>query len=351
MPNHVSNTITFECDENRLKEILNAIKYESDAEVEHTGIGTLDFNKITPMPKSLEIEAGSTTDRGLKAYKDFISVYTLGGTMNLDKLDSIPPVSEDIFLRQRTDVKRADFELGKTAWNNIREYGASTWYDWSINNWGTKWNSYDYGDYNGGNSISFNTAWSAPVPVLQKLSEMFPEVSIYHRWADEDLGNNCGEMSYEDGEITGEDIPESGSKEAYDLAFSQWDYDPAELGYALSVDGEKWLYTEYEQYELIELCGQPALFTNERLNDSDIPEGLHCYHLRESDDGDRFCSVEPKVGVNHGGSVIVNEPIDFGEQGYVSFTDDTSPNFLGQQLTLREFMDGDFEHEGGMKLE
>ncbi|NMP37199.1 MAG: hypothetical protein GX051_03615 [Clostridiales bacterium] len=76
MPNHVSNTITFECDEKRLKEILDAIKYESDAEVEHTGIGTLDFNKIIPMPKSLEIEAGSSTDRGLKAYKDFISVFT-----------------------------------------------------------------------------------------------------------------------------------------------------------------------------------------------------------------------------------------------------------------------------------
>ena len=92
MPNHVSNTITFECDEKRLKEILDAIKFESDAEVEHTGIGTLDFNKIIPMPKSLEIEAGSTTDRGLKAYQDFISVYTLGGTINTDNLDNIPQI-------------------------------------------------------------------------------------------------------------------------------------------------------------------------------------------------------------------------------------------------------------------
>ena len=351
MPNHVSNTITFECDEKRLKEILDAIKFESDAEVEHTGIGTLDFNKIIPMPKSLEIEAGSSTDRGLKAYQDFISVYTLGGTINTDMLDNIPPESENIFLRQRTDIKRSDFELGKIAWNNLREYGSSTWYEWSISKWGTKWNSYDYGDYDGGNSITFNTAWSAPHPILQKLSEMFPEVSITHRWADEDLGNNCGEMEYEGGDIIGEDIPESCSKEAYDLAFAQWDYDPAEEGFVLSADGSKWLYAENEDYELIEFCGQPALFTNERLDDSKIPEGLHCYHLRESDDGDHFCSVEPKVGVNHGGSVIVNEPIDFGEQGYIALSDETSPNFLGEHLSFRQFMDGDFEQNGGMKLE
>lgn len=73
MPNHVSNTITFECDEQRLRKILNAIKYDDSSGMEHTGIGTLDFNKIIPMPESLNIEAGSTTDRGLKAYQDLYS--------------------------------------------------------------------------------------------------------------------------------------------------------------------------------------------------------------------------------------------------------------------------------------
>lgn len=73
--------------------------------------------------------------------------------------------------------------------------------------------------------------------------------------------------------------------------------------------------------------------------------------MRESDTGDGFATLEPHVKVNHGGSVIVNEPIDFGEQGYISFTDDTSPNFLGEHITLRQFMDGDFEQDGGMNLE
>lgn len=72
-----------------------------------------------------------------------------------------------------------------------------------------------------------------------------------------------------------------------------------------------------DTYELIEMFGRPMLFADERLSDADIPAELYCYHLRESDDGDSFCTIEPKVGVNHGGSVITDKPIDFGEQGYI----------------------------------
>ena len=73
-----------------------------------------------------------------------------------------------------------------------------------------------------------------------------------------------------------------------------------------------------------------------------FPRAYICYHLRESDDGDCFCSIEPKVVVNHGGSIITNEPIDFGKAGYIGFTDDTSPNFIGNDLTLEEYMLGNF---------
>ena len=114
---------------------------------------------------------------------------------------------------------------------------------------------------------------------------------------------------------------------------------------------------ENEKYDLIELFGKPALFTNDKLTNADIPQGLCCYHLRHSDDGSRFCSIEPKVGVNHGGSVITKEPLDFGKQGYISFTEDTELNFIGEELTMGEYMQGKFEEtqgesqqSGGMQL-
>lgn len=34
-------------------------------------------------------------------------------------------------------------KLGKTAVTNFINYGSTGWYDWAIENWGTKWNSYD----------------------------------------------------------------------------------------------------------------------------------------------------------------------------------------------------------------
>ena len=68
MPNHVINRLEFDCPKERLKEILAAICYDDSSEAEKTGIGTIDFNKITPMPPSLDIESGSSTDRGINLY-------------------------------------------------------------------------------------------------------------------------------------------------------------------------------------------------------------------------------------------------------------------------------------------
>ena len=273
-------------------------------------------------------------------------------------LENIPTESENAFLRQRTDIKRDEWELGKTAWQNIQKYGAPTWYEWSITNWGTKWNAYGYEegtDYSACDELTFQTAWSAPHPILRKLSEMFPEIVFKHQWADEDIGMNCGERCYHGGEKIDEFIPEG--IRATEFALEVWDYDPLELGLAKNSTGTAYVNIENESYQLIELFGKPALFSNDRITPKDIPEGLYCYDLRHSDDGDRFCSVEPKVAVNHGGSVITDIPLDFGERGYISLTEDTEPNFLSEDLTIAEYMNGEFEqsdsHEqtaGGMQL-
>ena len=143
MPNYVTNVLTLHGDPAQIRAMLEAIQYDD------LGIGSVDFNKIIPMSESLDIEAGSQTDTGLKAYQDFIEVYTLGGT-----------------------------KLGKAAWNNIRLYGVPTWYEWCNQHWGTNWNAYGYGEakvnYKDGDVLNFLAAGSAPHPVMEKLAEMFP---------------------------------------------------------------------------------------------------------------------------------------------------------------------------------
>lgn len=84
-----------------------------------------------------------------------------------------------------------------------------------------------------------------------------------------------------------------------------------------------------EKLDVIEVLGAKALFSNGRLMPEEIPEGLYAYDLRESDNGNRFVSIEPKVAVNHGGTVLMKEILDFGERGYISFDEDSDPNFLG----------------------
>lgn len=107
-----------------------------------------------------------------------------------------------------------------------------------------------------------------------------------------------------------------------------------------------------EKLDVIEVLDRKALFSNGRLMPEQIPEGLYAYDLRHSDDGDRFCSIEPKVGVNHGGTVLVRDVLDFGENGYIPLDEDTEPNFLGETMTVSEFAEEEVQDEtlqmGGM---
>lgn len=94
-----------------------------------------------------------------------------------------------------------------------------------------------------------------------------------------------------------------------------------------------------DEYERIELFGQTALFTNDRITDADIPKGTYCYDLRQSDDGERFCSIEKRVAENRGGSVVTKEPLDLGEKGFIPLTEDTEPNFMGEIVTFADFIE------------
>lgn len=107
-----------------------------------------------------------------------------------------------------------------------------------------------------------------------------------------------------------------------------------------------------EKLDVIEVLDRRALFSNGRLMPEQIPEGLYAYDLRHSDDGDRFCAIEPKVGVNHGGTVLMRDILDFGESGYIPLNEDTEPNFLGETMTVSEFAEEEVQDEtlqmGGM---
>jgi len=54
------------------------------------------------------------------------------------------------------------------------KYGDNNWYRWSIDNWGTKWNSVDTRVEENGSTLSYNfmTAWDCPRQIVDALMRM-----------------------------------------------------------------------------------------------------------------------------------------------------------------------------------
>ena len=119
----------------------------------------LDFMKIYPYPKDLDIVAG----------------------------------------RSGADDSPEQIQLVAAEESNLKKYGYKNWYDWCVSEWGTKWNAggsdnadmqIDF-DEDGDDSIAlfqFDTAWAPALGVLQKLRDDHPELSVECRYHEPGVG-------------------------------------------------------------------------------------------------------------------------------------------------------------------
>jgi hypothetical protein len=213
MPNHVTNIISFKGSAKDVEDLRNAIKGIDDG-IEQA----IDFSKIIPMPPELMITSGSNVDYGMAV----ILFRERGDDSKLKPILAYPWVkAENITNAEQlanhlVEKDRADLIQGKQALENLDKHGFKDWYSWSIANWGTKWNAYSISEAD--DKIIFDTAWSTPLPVIEELSSMFPNVEITLEFADEDFGHNCGQITFSNGDNIKENIPQGGSAEAYVLA-------------------------------------------------------------------------------------------------------------------------------------
>lgn len=196
MPNHITNILRIEGALPDVGEVENAIEGHV-----RDGCPYIDFNKILPMPEDLNVVSGGMArfaetlvktleDQGIdvKAWKDSSKF----NEWVLEHKDEIPV--------PHTSSMDGQEEPPLTQYiDNYLKYGHFDWYGWANENWGTKWNAYSQSKADSG-EISFDTAWSTPFPVMQKLSQMFPKVTLTVMYADEDLGSNCGKYILKNGE-------------------------------------------------------------------------------------------------------------------------------------------------------
>ena len=81
-------------------------------------------------------------------------------------------------------------------------YGRDNWYDWSIENWGTKW------DINGKLihkdkeclQYEFDSAWSPPIEWLKKVSKVFPDLYFELEYSEPNM-DFAGTAQAHDGEL------------------------------------------------------------------------------------------------------------------------------------------------------
>lgn len=93
-----------------------------------------------------------------------------------------------------------------------------------------------------------------------------------------------------------------------------------------------------DKFDAVEVCDVKGVFTDERIAEQDVPKGLYKYDLRYSDEIGEFTSIEKNVIANHGGTVLLKEPLDLGANGGIEFDEETAPNFLGYEETPRELL-------------
>lgn len=234
MPNHIQNRLTFIGTSAEVKKIMNAIasKDEGGKAVQ------IDFNKIIPMPESLNLQIHSGIETWVKICTGQIDFSPLfkglpSSPSDLFKNGDYKTLSNSMAASTAMecitgqkdggnvkDFSDEDFDMFIKALKNVRAYGFVSWYEWALKNWGTKWNAYGQNDErNTNNTIYFETAWSCPLELICHLSRLFPKIQIDIAYADEDSGSNTGKISFKDGNAIEVYQPESQSKDGYDIYF------------------------------------------------------------------------------------------------------------------------------------
>ena len=150
MPNWTENDVTFVC---KTKEGAEQLKLLLESKREK-----FDFNNIIPMP--IELQG------------------TVSGSEN----------------------SKPDWQIEQSK-ELIEKYGHDNWYSWSIDKWGTKWNTVESEVSQTENVLkySFNTAWDAPRQIVETLRELqktiLKNVKIKWECVHED-GNEFEELEF-----------------------------------------------------------------------------------------------------------------------------------------------------------
>lgn len=201
--------------------------------------GKVTFEKLIPMPKTLNITEGDITEKAIayvmskKEPDEFFKLKTLlektkddyyenlwNKYKNAFSIEKLKELEKKAICYVPAETERALGiktleEFGNLCLNNISQYGYVSWYDWSCDNWGTKWDALESKGTPEEGELTFFTAWCEPKNVIEKLLEKHKTRKIEWQYEEEGMsfkGKVCsdgkGNIVREDYEITNEEEEE-----------------------------------------------------------------------------------------------------------------------------------------------
>ena len=251
MPNHIQTNITLygstedidqfwnlfkvENIEDKLTKTVRKIQVDDSTEPPKPKY-EIDLNKVIPMPSELNIEAEGLHTLLASRYSQDNDLIAAIQTVPEDVVASLTPANLKEFIASscpktsQATISRLETYSEESYGNfcqaikNLRKFGYPSWYEWRVENWGTKWNAYQQ-SRTSANEFSFQTAWSHPSPIIDLLSKMFRSIVFRVKYADEDKGHNLGHYTIQSGVVTYRDDFEAGSQAAQRFSCDVWGYE------------------------------------------------------------------------------------------------------------------------------
>jgi len=159
MPNNTTNTWEFKGSKEKITELKKQLLSKDTK-----GETTFSYSAVLPRPKELD---GTISPTRIVTEKEHIE----------QKKKYLEDIANNEYVIIGYGLTR------ELADEFMRKFGATNWYDWSTQNWGTKWDAYEFNikedKETEGEAIlrfEFQSAWSAPFQLIDKLAlEQLPE--------------------------------------------------------------------------------------------------------------------------------------------------------------------------------
>lgn len=189
MPNHVTNRITITGSRAARLAFKRAFLVEireprpEGPEALHV---EFDFGRIVPMPDLIrKTESSSAVSMGLLLLgrvdvADAVFLPGKGLAEEIARYLALPQVKAagvSDYAGLKSWIRETDpgcEEKARLAIAAHEQHGHSSWYSWSLANWGTKWNAYDFrliAEDDDQLDFSFDTAWSPPEPIFAAMAD------------------------------------------------------------------------------------------------------------------------------------------------------------------------------------